>query len=194
VVAVRAQAAAEGERWLPWLSEIGAATRGRDVIVTADNAMACYYGALGNLPVRRPGGYCFPTGFGTLGYAVPAAIGAAAGNPGTTVVALSGDGGLMFSVQELATAAAEGITLPVVVFDNGGYGEIRAEMAGAGIPALGVDLPTPDLAMLAAALGGHGAATATPGELRAELAAALTRPGPTVLVVPEPPPRSGEAA
>jgi thiamine pyrophosphate-dependent acetolactate synthase large subunit-like protein len=194
VAAVRAQAAAEGERWLPWLSAIDAATRGRDVIVTADNAMACYYGALGNLAVRRPGGYCFPTGFGTLGYAVPAAIGAAVGNPGVTVVALSGDGGLMFSVQELATAAAEAISLPVVVFDNGGYGEIRTEMADAGIPALGVDLPTPDLAGLATALGGHGVTTATPGQLRTELAAALARPGPTVLVVPEPPPRSGRPA
>ncbi|HKD96550.1 MAG TPA: thiamine pyrophosphate-binding protein, partial [Micromonosporaceae bacterium] len=96
VETARAQAAAEGERWRPWLAAIDAVTRNRDVIVTADNAMACYYGALGNLPARRPGGYCFPTGYGTLGYAVPAAIGAAIGNPGSAVVALSGDGGLMF--------------------------------------------------------------------------------------------------
>ncbi|HKD96401.1 MAG TPA: thiamine pyrophosphate-dependent enzyme, partial [Micromonosporaceae bacterium] len=149
----------------------------------------------GNLPARRQGGYCFPTGYGTLGYAVPAGIGAAIGNPGAAVVALSGDGGLMFSVQELATAAAEAITLPVVVFDNGGYGEIRAEMAAGGIRPLGVDLPVPDFAGLAVALGGHGAAVATPEELRTALVAALDRPGPTVLVVPEPPPpHPGRAA
>ena len=50
----------------------------------------------------------------------------------------------MFSVQEIATAAAERIPLPVVVFDNGGYGEIRAEMRDAGIEPLGVELPVPD--------------------------------------------------
>jgi acetolactate synthase-1/2/3 large subunit len=143
--------------------------------------------------VRRPGGFCYPTGYGTLGYAVPAAIGAAVGNPGTAVVALSGDGGLMFSVQELATAAAEGIALPVVVFDNGGYGEIRAEMAAAGIRALGVDLPAPDFVGLAAALGGHGVVLATPDQLRTALAEALDRPGPTLLVVPEPAPPEAAA-
>ena len=67
-----------------------------------------------------------------------------------------GDGGLMFSVQELAAVAAAGVCLPVVVFTNGGYGEIRAQMQAARIAPLGVDLPEPDFAALAIALGGHG--------------------------------------
>ena len=182
---VKGQARAEGERWLPWLDAISAAL-GDDAIVVADNAMACYYGALGNLPVRRPGGYCFPTGFGTLGYALPAAIGAKIANPEVNVVAICGDGGLMFSVQEIATAAAERVSLPIVVFDNGGYGEIRAEMRTAGIEPLGVELPVPHFVDLACALGGHGVAPTTPAELTAELVHAFARPGPTLLAIKEP--------
>ncbi len=177
--AVRPQAAAEGARWLPWLDAVDA-----DIVV-ADNAMACYYGALGHLAVRRPGGFCFPTGYGTLGYALPAAIGAKIANPDANVVAICGDGGFMFSVQEFATAAAEQVTLPIIVFDNGGYGEIRAEMRDAGIEPLGVELPVPHLVELARALGGHGVAPATPADLGVELAHARARPGPTLLVIKE---------
>jgi thiamine pyrophosphate-dependent acetolactate synthase large subunit-like protein len=184
--AVAAQAHAEGARWLPWLAAIDAVLT-PDAIVVADNAMSCYYGAIANLPVRRPGGFCFPTGYGTLGYALPAALGAKVGNPTAPVVALSGDGGLMFSVQELATAAAERVPLPVVVFDNGGYGEIRAEMRDAGIEPMAVDLPVPDFVDLARALGGHGVAVECPATLTSELTSALRRPGPTVLVVKEMP-------
>jgi acetolactate synthase-1/2/3 large subunit len=186
---VETQARAEGARWLPWLAAIGEAIDADGAteppIVMADNAMACYYGALGNLPVRRPGGFCFPTGFGTLGYALPAAIGAKIGHPAARVIALCGDGGLMFSVQEFATAAAERMPLPVVVFDNGGYGEIRTEMHDAGIELLAVDLPAPHFVDLARALGGHGVAPADPQALTEELTAAFARPGPTLLVVKE---------
>jgi thiamine pyrophosphate-dependent acetolactate synthase large subunit-like protein len=182
---VTAQARVEARRWLPWLDAIDAVLD-RDAIIVADNAMSCYYGALGRLTVRRPAGFCFPAGFGTLGYAVPAGIGAKIANPGARVIAISGDGGLMFSVQELATAAAERVSLPIVVFDNGGYGEIRAEMHDAGMVPLGVELPVPHWVDLAKALGGHGAAPRTPAELTDELTAAFARPGPTLLAIKEP--------
>jgi thiamine pyrophosphate-dependent acetolactate synthase large subunit-like protein len=178
------QARTEAARWLSALDAI-ASTLDRDAIVAADNAMGCYYGALGSLPSRTPGGFLFPTGFGTLGYAVPAAFGAAVAHPGRQVLALVGDGGLMFSVQELAAVAAERIPLPVVVFANGGYGEIRAQMRDAGISPVGVDLPVPDLVGLARSLGGHGVAPRDATDLATELAAAFERPGPTVLVVEE---------
>jgi len=174
----RAQAA-------PWLSSLDAiaAVLDRDAVVVADNAMASYRGALGALPVHAPGAFCFPTGFGTLGYAVPAAFGAAVAAPGRHVVALVGDGGLMFSVPELAAVAAEGVPLPVVVFANGGYGEIRDAMRRSGIEPIAVDLPEPDLVGLARALGGHGVRCDGPDDLSTELRAALARPGPTLLVV-----------
>ena len=112
-----------------------------DAIVVGDSAMCCYYGALGGLPAQRPRSFLHPTGFGTLGYAVPAAIGATLACPDRRVLALSGDGGLMFTLPELASAAALGIPLPVVVFLNEGYGEIRNEMVEAGFAPVGVDLP-----------------------------------------------------
>lgn len=183
-VQLREAARAEGERWAVWMDALAKALPKR-AMVLADNAMACYYGALGNLPVHEPGAFGFPTGFGTLGYAVPAAIGAKIARPRRPVVALCGDGGFMFSCQEVATAAAEGLPLPIVVFVNGGYGEIRAQMAAAGIAPLGVDLPVPDLITLAMSLGGAGFNVRTPGDLTRLVKASLDHPGPTLLVIEE---------
>jgi acetolactate synthase-1/2/3 large subunit len=101
------------------------------------------------------------------------------------VLALSGDGGLMFTLPELASAAALGVPLPVVVFVNEGYGEIRDEMAGAGFAPVGVDLPPPDLPAAARALGCAGAHAGEPDALAAEIAAAFERRVPTVISVPE---------
>ncbi|MEV6329048.1 5-guanidino-2-oxopentanoate decarboxylase [Streptomyces sp. NPDC051909] len=175
-------------RWVPYLRAI---RRGlaEDAVITSDSAQCCYYGALPHLPVGPEGRYLHPTGFGTLGYALPAAVGAKTACPERQVVALSGDGGLQFSVQELATAAQTGLPLPVVVFDNGGYGEIREEMAARGDAPVGVDLPSVDLSALARAYGGRGAVARTPEELSAALAEALVAPGPTVVTVPEESPR-----
>ena len=72
------------------------------------------------------------------------------------MLALCGDGGIMFTLPELASAAALGLALPVVVFVNDGYGEIRNEMVDAGNAPVGVDLPPPDLPAAARALGCEG--------------------------------------
>ena len=117
---------------------------------------------------------------------MPVAVGAKVAAPDRQVVALSGDGGLMFTLGELATAAELGTSLPVVVFANEGYGEIRNEMRAQSIAPLGVDLPLPDLPAVARGLGGAGVAVDDADALARELADALERPGPTVVVVPEP--------
>ncbi|MFD5326033.1 thiamine pyrophosphate-binding protein [Streptomyces sp. NPDC127092] len=171
-------------RWRPYLREMRRVLA-EDAVITSDSARCCYYGALPHLPVGPEGRFLHPTGFGTLGYALPAAIGAKTACPGRQVVALSGDGGLQFSVQELATAVQSGLPLPVVVFDNGGYGEIREEMAARGDEPVAVDLPAVDLPALARAYGGRGAVTRSPEELAAALSTALTAPGPTIVTVPE---------
>jgi acetolactate synthase-1/2/3 large subunit len=158
---------------------------GDDVTVVGDNAMCCYKGAIGGFPVRRPRSFLFPTGFGTLGWSLPAAIGAALARPGERTVAICGDGGLMFSLSELASAAALGLPLPVIVFVNEGYGEIRNEMADAGIDPLAVDIEPPDLVAAARALGCAGAQAADPAALARELEVAFERPQPTVIAVPE---------
>jgi thiamine pyrophosphate-dependent acetolactate synthase large subunit-like protein len=175
---VRKQAAP----WLDWLPAIPG-----DAIVAGDSAMCCYYGALPALPVERPRSFLYPAGFGTLGYAIPAAVGAALGRPDRRVLALCGDGGIMFSLPELASAAALGLALPVVVFVNDGYGEIRNEMVDAGNAPVGVDLPPPDLPAAARALGCEGTQAPDPQALAAAIEAAFGRRVPTLITVPEGP-------
>ncbi|MGA6165836.1 thiamine pyrophosphate-binding protein [Amycolatopsis magusensis] len=150
-----AEATRQGGPWLPILAALDE-TLGRDGVLAADSAMVCYYGALSNLPRYTPGSFLYPTGLGTLGYGLPAAIGARLGRPSSRVAALHGDGGIMFTVAELASAAALGLALPVLVVDNGGYGEIRDEMAERGDLPLAVDLPSPDFAELGRSMGCHG--------------------------------------
>lgn len=184
--AARAGVRSYGRRWHGIVRALREALPD-DAVLTNDSAMACYFGAIAGFPVERPGRFLYPTGFGTLGYALPAAIGAAVARPGRPVAALSGDGGLQFSVNELATAVELGVPLPVVVVSNGGYGMIRREMTERGQKPLGVDLAPPDFVALSRAYGGHGVHVGSPDELRDAVRQALTVPGPTLVVVPEPP-------
>ncbi len=181
-----AASAAFGAVWLPWM-EAMAGVLADDAVVVTDNAMCVYYGAIPNLPVNRPASFHFPTGFGTLGFTVPAAVGAALAAPDRQVVGITGDGGLLFTVPELAVAAAERLPMAIVVFDNQGYGEIRNEMLDRSEQPVAVAAPPRDLVLLAQSLGAHALRVADPAELAAELTAAQNRPGPTVVVVPEPP-------
>ncbi|MEW2071338.1 5-guanidino-2-oxopentanoate decarboxylase [Streptomyces sp. NPDC007346] len=182
----RAGVRAYGRRWHGIVGALREALP-EDAVLTNDSAMACYFGAIAGFPVERPGRFLYPTGFGTLGYALPAAIGAALARPGRPVAALSGDGGFQFSVNELATAVELGVPLPVVVVSNGGYGMIRREMTDRGQKPLGVDLTPPDFVALSRAYGGHGVHVGSPAELRDAVRHALSVPGPTLVVVPEPP-------
>ncbi|MCX4966043.1 thiamine pyrophosphate-binding protein [Streptomyces sp. NBC_00654] len=183
-----AETADRDARWLPYLRAVREVLA-PDAVLTSDSAQCCYYGALPHLPVGPGGRFLHPTGFGTLGYALPAAIGAKTACPQRQVVALSGDGGLQFSVQELATAAQLGLPLPVVVFDNGGYGEIRDGMAARGDHPVAVDLPPVDLPALARAYGGRGSHADSPAALARALSLALATPGPTLITVTEEPVR-----
>ncbi|MET9153498.1 5-guanidino-2-oxopentanoate decarboxylase [Streptomyces griseoflavus] len=184
--AVRSAVRDYGRRWRDVTGALRAALP-EDAVLTNDSAMACYFGALTGFPTERPGRFLYPTGFGTLGYALPAAVGASLASPGRPVAALSGDGGLQFTVNELATAVEVGAPLPVVVVSNGGYGMIRQEMTERGQPTVGVDLAVPDFPAIARAYGGDGCHVASPAELRDAVGKALGVPGPTVVVVPEPP-------
>ncbi|MFJ8856207.1 5-guanidino-2-oxopentanoate decarboxylase [Streptomyces sp. NPDC102437] len=178
-----AETRSEDTPLLPYLAAIRSVLPA-DTVLTSDSAQCCYYGAIPHLPVAPEGRYLHPTGFGTLGYALPAAIGAKTADPTRPVVALSGDGGLQFSVQELATAVQLRLPLPVVVFDNGGYGEIRDEMVSRGDRPTAVDLPPVDLPALARAYGGHGVRADSPDVLAEALHHALNTPGPTLIAVP----------
>ena len=97
-------------------------------------------------PGRAPGS--IPrTGYGTLGYGLPAAFGAKLGRPDAAVVALIGDGGIQFTIRRLATAVGSRASpVPILLWNNQGYGEIKTYMADRDIPQIGVDIYTPDFA------------------------------------------------
>ena len=123
------------------------------------------------------------TGYGTLGYGLPAAFGAKLGAPQRPSVCLIGDGGLQFSLQELASAVEAGVASAVVIWNNSSYGEIKAFMEERDIPQIGVDIFTPDFVGLARALGCEAVRPATVGELEEALAASVTKTVPTVIEI-----------
>jgi acetolactate synthase-1/2/3 large subunit len=153
-------------------------------ILTGDSSMVTYYGGVHQFPVEAPRRFLYPVGYATLGYALPAAIGAKLACPESEVVAVEGDGAFLFCAAEIATAADLELPLPVIVFDNGGYGEIRAEMLERGIPPIGVDMGRVDFAELGRSLGGAGEWVGyEEGALEEALRAALARSGPSVLAI-----------
>jgi acetolactate synthase I/II/III large subunit len=121
-------------------------------------------------------------GAGGLGYAYPAALGAAAARPGP-VLAVSGDGGAMYGLAELATARQHDLDVTWLVVDDGGYGILREYMADAFGRATGTELVRPDFVALAESFGVPAVRTDVDG-LAGDLAAALARPGPAVVVLP----------
>jgi len=126
-----------------------------DAIVVTDMTQIAYTGNT-YYPCTVPRSWYHPNGYGTLGYALPAAIGARLGAPERAVVALVGDGGLLFTVQELATAAELGLPLVIILWNNDGLGQIRDDMISKGIPEVGVNPRNPDYLQLARAFGCHG--------------------------------------
>jgi thiamine pyrophosphate-dependent acetolactate synthase large subunit-like protein len=123
-----------------------------DAIVVTDMTQIAYTGNT-YYPCSTPRSWYHPNGYGTLGYALPAAIGARLGAPERAVVALVGDGGLLFTVQELATAVELGLPLVILLWNNDGLGQIRDGMNEQGIPEIGVNPRNPDYQMLARAFG-----------------------------------------
>jgi len=178
--ALHAQAEVDGKPWLDMVNALAPAVDDRTVIA-GDSAMACYLGALTNLHVHRPAGFLYPTGQGTLGYGLPAAIGACLAEPDARVIALMGDGGVMFTLPELATAARLGLALPIVVVDNGGYGEIRNEMDDRGDAVHAVALGAVDFPAIARAMGCNGYVVNDPAELTAAVEQAFAADRPTLL-------------
>jgi acetolactate synthase-1/2/3 large subunit len=152
---IRAELAADGAPYAGFHTVMQEELGGLDVAVTGDSSQASYFGTASFWTSDRPNRFLYPAGFGTLGYAVPAAIGAAIGGEADRVLAITGEGGLLFSVQELATVSELGLPLITVVFVNGGYQEILEGMQERGIRPAGVAFESPDFAALAAAFRMH---------------------------------------
>ncbi|WP_217208302.1 thiamine pyrophosphate-binding protein [Streptomyces sp. AC550_RSS872] len=122
-------------------------------------------------------------GAGGLGYGFPAALGAAAADPTRPVLAVSGDGGALYSIAELATARQYDLNVTWLIVDDGGYGILREYMTDAFGEATATELTRPDYAALAESFGVPGIRT-TPETLEADLAKALQTSGPSVVVLP----------
>jgi thiamine pyrophosphate-dependent acetolactate synthase large subunit-like protein len=169
-------------KWRP-VQEVLGKVLPADVIVAGDSSQVSYLGTGPYWRFAGPRSYLVTTGYSTLGYAVPAAIGAKVADPARPVIALLGDGALMFSVQELLTAAELRLALPVIVIDNHGFGEIRDNMVERSIPPMAVDLRCPDFVLLAQSLGCLGVRVDSLGALAAQAAAALEAPCPTLIII-----------
>ena len=153
-----------------------------DCILVGDSTRPTYYAAW-MYECDRPGRYFHSvSGFGTLGYAIPAALGAEVGSS-IPVLALIGDGGAQFTLSELATAADNGIRVPVIVWQNEGYEEITNSLRAAGVGSQTTEISAPDYLRLARAYGIPSFAPRTHGGLRKALTGALKAPGPSLILV-----------
>jgi thiamine pyrophosphate-dependent acetolactate synthase large subunit-like protein len=152
----------------------------RDGIVVCDQTGVNYWMEW-HFPVHAPRTFLYPIGSATLGYALPAAIGAQVARPDRPVVAVVGDGGLMFSVGELATAVKYRLPIVVVLVNDDRYGAIKwlqERMFGRWGEA---DLANPDFVQLAHAFGAHGERLPGVDALPGAVAAGLRRDRPTLL-------------
>jgi thiamine pyrophosphate-dependent acetolactate synthase large subunit-like protein len=186
VARVRATVEAEARRRFPDSLALLDAVRsavGRDAMVVCDIT------TLGTLarryfPVYEPRTFICPLGFGTLGSAYPLALGAKAGRPDRPVVAICGDGGFLFNVQELATAVQCGLDVVVVLVNDRGYGALRDwQRRHADGRFIGVDLHTPDFVELARSFGADAVRIESVDALAPRLGAALGARRPTLLEV-----------
>jgi 5-guanidino-2-oxopentanoate decarboxylase len=151
-----------------------------DGVVFSDMTQIAYFGNYA-YPVENPGQWFHPSGYGTLGFALPAALGAKIGSPARAVIALAGDFGLQFTQQELMTAVESGLSLPIVVWNNSALGQIRDDMVAAGIPQLGVIGRNPDFVALAKACGAEAYRVRDPAALTEAIRTALSQAGPTLI-------------
>ena len=155
-----------------------------DLIWSGDACQLVYTGAFA-MPMRHPRKWFYPAGYCALGNALPNAIGAKLAKPDTPVAVIAGDGGSMFTMPELVTAAELGLPLPIVIWENGGLKQIQDDMDARDIRRVGVEGINPDFVKLAEACHCHGVDAGSLDELKAAFSGALGADRPTVIVYHE---------
>ena len=172
---VVAAQAAHDPAFVPWLDTL-AAVLPPDAIVALDSTQLAY-AAHTFLPCEQPRSWLAPFGYGTLGCAVPMAIGAKIAAPGRPVFALVGDGGWLFTVAEMATAVDEQLDIVVVLWDNRGYGQIKVSFDDVGACRIGCDVSSADPEMIARGFGWTAASVDRPANLGAAVREAFASGG-----------------
>ncbi|WP_240924793.1 thiamine pyrophosphate-dependent enzyme, partial [Metapseudomonas otitidis] len=133
-------------------------------------------------PSRAPRSWLHPTGYGTLGYGVPAGIGAKFGAPERPGLVLVGDGGFLYTAQELATATEElDSPLVVLLWNNDALGQIRDDMLDLDIEPIGVLPRNPDFALLGRAYGCEVRQPQSLDALEQDLREGFRHPGVTLI-------------
>ena len=132
-------------------------------------------------PMSKPGHWHHPTGFGTLGYALPAAIGGAIGRPGLPTAAIIGDYGFQYSLPELGVAAELGLSLPIILWDNTKLQEIEDSMISAQIAPQAVQALNPNFSTLAEAYGCAASKPSLLADLPGIIEAAFCAGRPTLI-------------
>jgi acetolactate synthase-1/2/3 large subunit len=157
----------------------------RDAILAVDVTQMASFARYGGFACYEPRTLLAPGYQATLGFAVPAAIGAKVANPERKVVAIAGDGGFMFTATELATAVHHNIAVVIVVFDNSSYGNVKTIQANQyGSRHIAVELSNPDFAMMAKSYGMVGETAHTPEQLQQALSRNLQADVPALIHVP----------
>ena len=156
----------------------------RDAIVVDDLCLPGYW-APPAFDVYEPRTFFHPGMYGTLGYALPAAIGAQVGRPDRSAVALCGDGGFLYTAQELSTAVQQRARVVAIVFNDNAYGALKLfqdrHLAGRRI---GIELRNPDFARFAESFGARGVKLRASSELGSAVQEAVAQAGPTVIECP----------
>jgi thiamine pyrophosphate-dependent acetolactate synthase large subunit-like protein len=159
----------------------------RNGIITHDMTSLSYM-CHRSFPAYASRTYFSPHGYGTLGFSMPVAIGAKLARPEREVVAVVGDGGYQFTMEELAVAIQHEVTLPIVIFNDSTYTAVKRGMDKSQ-RYVGVDLVNPDYVKLADAYGIPGVRANDADELAAAIREAQRRSGPTIIDTPIPSPK-----
>ena len=153
--------------------------------IFCDEITQCGFASWYGFPVYRPRSHINCGYQGTLGYGFATALGVKVAHPTRPVVAIAGDGGFMFNVQELATAVQYNIGLVTVIFNSNSFSNVkRQQREWFGNRTIASDLVNPDFVKLAQSFGARGLRVRAPDELRAALRTAFAEPGPTLIEVP----------
>ncbi|MFJ4223218.1 thiamine pyrophosphate-binding protein [Microbacterium sp. NPDC089695] len=167
------------------LAEVIAEALPDDAIVAGDSSQIVYL-ALGSvLASRHPHTLLYTPTYATLGYGLPAAIGARVAQTEHPVVTVIGDGALMFCVNEIVTAVEQRLDVTIVCVDNGGYAEIRQNEVDRGMTPVGVDLVQPDWTALATAFGAHGRRVDSRADIVPSIREAIATGGVQLVHIPQ---------
>jgi 5-guanidino-2-oxopentanoate decarboxylase len=153
-----------------------------DAIVMGDATQIVYTGSFA-MPMEQERCWYYSGNYCSLGVALPMAVGAKIGAPHRPVIAVAGDGGVMFTINELATAAEERIALPVIVWNNDAMNAIVEQMDRQQVPRIGVEPKSPDFLRLAQSVGCHAIRAESAEHLAKSVRDALVADRPTLIEV-----------